>query len=153
MSESRPHVMSEARDFALQFIYQSEIAQLNFYTAAHFERFASNFSLSGHVKDETQRLVMGVLGDLAAIDTRLRSVSLNWGIERMGATDRSAMRVACFELMTAAAPRAVIINEAIELARKYGTAESAKYVNGVLDALAKKIAAEHAAAAANSPSS
>ena len=73
------------------------------------------------------------------IDETITSTSKNWGLERMSAIDRCILRLAVCEMMFLEdAPVAVIIDEAIELAKKYSTENSGKFVNGVLDTIAKQ---------------
>jgi N utilization substance protein B len=76
-----------------------------------------------------------VLARAEDIDRRLAEASDNWKVSRMGAVDRNVLRIGACELLTAdpAAPPAVVIDEAIELARRFGTADSPAFVNGVLD--------------------
>ena len=128
--------MSLAREFAMQFLYQCETERVFYFSDAHFDRFAANFEIPGPCSTQTRRLVQGTLEQLDKIDEQLRSVSQNWNLERMAATDRSVLRVACYELLTEDTPPKVVLNEAIELAKKFGTAQSGSFVNGILDRIA-----------------
>jgi N utilization substance protein B len=84
--------------------------------------------------DETVR---GVVRDLEPVDDRIRSASKNWKLKRMTRVDRNVLRVGAWELMSRSdVPRAVILDEAVELAKRYGTEESGAFVNGVLDRIA-----------------
>jgi transcription antitermination protein NusB len=74
----------------------------------------------------------------AAIDKLLEAVTENWRLERLGAIERSVLRLAAAELQQGETPPRVVIQEAVRLAERYGTAHSAKFVNGVLDALARR---------------
>lgn len=76
---------------------------------------------------------------LADIDAQLAHVTTNWRLERLGVIDRSVLRLAAAELRRGETPTRVVIREAIRLAERYGTLESARFVNGVLDALARKM--------------
>lgn len=69
------------------------------------------------------------------IDARLAQVSRGWSVERMANTDRSVLRMAAYELLHMETPARVVINEAVELAKKYGTEDSGRFVNGVLGGL------------------
>jgi N utilization substance protein B len=73
------------------------------------------------------------------IDRDLAAVTTNWRLERLGAVERSVLRLAAAELRRGEAPSRVIIQEAVRLAERYGSAASARFVNGVLDALARKM--------------
>ena len=68
----------------------------------------------------------------------LQSRASNWSLERMAATDRNILRLAAFEILYTETPGRVVINEAVELAKRYGTGQSAQFVNGVLDGLLTK---------------
>jgi len=73
------------------------------------------------------------------LDKQLADVTTNWRIERLGVIDRSVLRLAAAELRNGETPPRVVIRESIRLAERYGTLESARFVNGVLDALARKL--------------
>jgi N utilization substance protein B len=86
-----------------------------------------------------EHLVRGTWSDLAAIDERVQRASRNWRLERMARVDRNLLRLGCFELSRGGeVPARVVINEAIELAKRFGTAESPAFVNGVLDRIASE---------------
>ena len=72
------------------------------------------------------------------IDADLSEVTTNWRLGRLGAVERSVLRIGAAELAAGETPPRVVIQEAVRLAERYGTARSAKFVNGVLDALARK---------------
>ena len=82
-------------------------------------------------------LVRGIARDLEATDTRIRTASRNWRLERMTRVDRNVLRLGAWELEHRLdIPRAVILDEAVEIAKRYGTEESSSFVNGVLDRIA-----------------
>ncbi len=74
-----------------------------------------------------------------ALDARLAEVTTNWRLERLGVIERSVLRLAAAELQAGQTPPRVVLREAIRLAERYGNPESARFVNGVLDALARKM--------------
>jgi N utilization substance protein B len=79
-------------------------------------------------------LVEGVVGRLEEVDELIRKASLNWRIDRMATVDRNILRLATFELMDVPeTPLKVVLNEAIELSKRYGSEDSSAFVNGVLD--------------------
>jgi N utilization substance protein B len=86
-----------------------------------------------------ESLVRGALRDKADIDERISKYSERWRIERMPAVDRNILRMAIFELREAQTPAPVVIDEAIELARRFSGEESAPFVNGVLDSVRKEL--------------
>jgi len=88
-------------------------------------------------RDYADALVRGVRRDAEKLDERIRAASQNWRIERMARIDRNALRLGAYELLTRSdVPRAVILDEAVELAKRFGGEESSKFVNGVLDRIA-----------------
>jgi N utilization substance protein B len=88
-------------------------------------------------REYADQLVRGVRADAEKLDERIRSASQNWRLERMARIDRNALRLGAYELLTRSdVPRAVILDEAVELAKRFGSEESSKFVNGVLDRIA-----------------
>ena len=88
----------------------------------------------------TTRLVTGALDNQAALDGLIESCSTNWRVSRMPLVDRNILRLAAFELKTFDdIPPNVTINEAIELSKRYGTADSRSFVNGIVDRLARQL--------------
>ena len=84
-------------------------------------------------------LAQGVAGAIEAIDHKISDYATNWQIKRMAIIDRNVMRIGLYELQhTTDIPPKVAINEAVELAKKYGDLESSKFVNGILDKIHKK---------------
>ncbi len=84
-------------------------------------------------------LVYGVLSKKADIDKKLDAASENWRVERMPAVDRNILRLAVFEMMQGKLPPPVVIDEALELARRFSGQESVPFVNGVLDGVRKQL--------------
>jgi N utilization substance protein B len=85
------------------------------------------------------RIVRTIIAEGKAIDDALRDVTTNWRLERLGAVERAVLRIAAAELLSGDPPPRVAIQEAVRLAERYGSAQSARFVNGVLDALARKM--------------
>ena len=79
------------------------------------------------------QLISGVQENKPKLDQRIEQVSKNWSLARMSVTDRNILRLALYELIYIQTPKPVVINEAIELAKKFGSAESFAFVNGILD--------------------
>ena len=84
------------------------------------------------------KIVNVVVADGAKIDKELEAVTTNWRLERLGAIERSVLRLGAAELMKGETPPRVAIQEAVRLAERFGTSASAKFVNGVLDAFARQ---------------
>jgi N utilization substance protein B len=107
------------------------------------ERVATEIWDDLHVKPPERalaaELVHTVAAEHAAIDTLLRDVTTNWRLERLGAIERSVLRLGAAELLRGEAPPRVVIQEAVRLAERYGSEQSARFVNGVLDAVARRM--------------
>lgn len=82
-----------------------------------------------------EELARGAAGHAAEIDKKIEAKSEHWRLERMPAVDRNILRIAVFELDRQAVPAAVVIDEAIELARQFSSDESLAFINGILDAI------------------
>ena len=84
-----------------------------------------------------ERIVRGVAEERDAVDEAIRRASTNWRLERMARVDRNVLRLGAWELLRArAVPRAVVLDESVELAKRFGSEESGAFVNGVLDRIA-----------------
>jgi N utilization substance protein B len=91
-------------------------------------------------REYADEIVLGVAEDLAAVDEAIRSASTNWRLERMARVDRNVLRLGAWELMRRPdVPRAVILDEAVELAKRFGSEDSGAFVNGVLDRIAENL--------------
>ena len=126
-----------AREFALRILYQSEILRREIkLTAEH--SWSELQETDPIVKDFAQRLVEGVAEHLEEINQKISQYATNWQLKRMAVIDRNVLRIGVFELLYADdIPPKVSINEAIELAKKYGDLESSKFTNGILDKIHK----------------
>jgi N utilization substance protein B len=136
------------REIALQVLYQLDV-QPQLAVDDALARFDASFLAaeaqadddgeSGEAVDDdahrfAARLVRGVGEHLAAIDARIGRASRNWRLERMARVDRNLLRLAVFELaLCDDVPAKVAINEAIEIAKRFGAAETPAFVNGILD--------------------
>ncbi len=106
-------------------------------------RFWDNLGTSEAESEFGNQLVRGCASQLSRIDTVIRSVSEHWRLERMACVDRNIIRLAVFELMTLSdVPRKVTLNEAVELAKRFGDESSPAFVNGVLDRIANDLGKE-----------
>jgi N utilization substance protein B len=131
--------ISQAREHCLQFLYQCEIHKIFYFSTPHFHRFIEENGLASSVTEKLEDLATGVLAQQKTIDDLLRQHSTKWSLERMPAMDRMVLRLATYELLATATPVKVVLNEAIELAKRYGTEHSSSFVNGVLDSIADKL--------------
>lgn len=110
---------------------------------APLERIASEIWDDLSVPPEERRiagpLVRTIVQDGESLDEALAEVTTNWRLDRLAVIDRSVLRMAAAELARGETPPRVVIHEAVRLAERYGTVKSAKFVNGVLDALARRM--------------
>ena len=125
----------QAREAAIQILFMCDFTeQWNFeralFTFNHFE-------FQPTIRTYAEALVHGVVDQIEKIDSQITRSSDHWSINRMARVDRAILRLASFELMYLAdeVPKSVAINEAIEIAKRYGSDESPNFVNGVLDRL------------------
>lgn len=137
-----------AREFALQALYVSDLSEVTV-TAALNDLWSAMMDGEG-IEDArppeseevefAQRLAVGVDERKAEIDGLIEESSTNWRLPRMPVVDRNVLRLATFELLGCQdIPATVSINEAIELAKRYGTADSRAFVNGIVDRLARHL--------------
>jgi N utilization substance protein B len=98
-----------------------------------------------------QDLLRGVTDELPAIDDLITRHAANWRLERMPAVDRNVLRIAVYEMLRTDTPAAIVIDEALELARRFAGEESVHFVNGVLDAVRKDLPAATARPAVSPP--
>jgi len=127
---------SKAREVALCLLYQIEIMKSE--AAQSTQAYLEEFPQKQEVVDFASQLVKGVLGEKVLIDSLVKKHVKNWEIERMAVIDRNIIRIACFELLFLEdIPPKVSINEAIEIAKRYGDIDSPRFVNGVLDKIYK----------------
>ena len=119
-----------AREVALQALYQLDANPAT--EPEHLGRFLVGRLRSCPLVEFAHSLVSGVRQEQAALDATLDGLAQHWRVSRMAATDRAVLRIAVFELLHTDVPGPVAIDEAIELARRYGTEASPKFVAGIL---------------------
>jgi len=88
---------------------------------------------------KASRFVEGVRAHSEEIDAAINAAAIDWRVERMAAVDRNVLRIAVYELGWTDTPRAVVMNEAVEMAKTYSTTKSGSFVNGVLDKVVKNL--------------
>jgi N utilization substance protein B len=126
-----------AREYTLQMLFQSEFAGKDRLT------FPDDFWVGKEdnedLKDFTRDLFSGTTEHLGEIDGVIQGAAENWDLRRMAAVDRNILRFAVFEIIYRPdIPSAVTINEALEIAKKYSSQESAPFINGLLDKIARE---------------
>jgi len=130
----------ESRKLALQVLFAADLGHSDCFETA-LERVAEHFDLHPGAVAFAKELVVGVQASRECIDARIREHARNWRLERMAAVDRNLLRLAVYELADTDTPAEVVIDEAVELARDFGSEPSPAFVNGVLDAVARSLAA------------
>lgn len=122
----------EGREAAVQFLYQRDLNGNA--TAESVNEFWDLRPAAKKVREFGMTLAEGVLSNQAAIDERIRAVASNYDLHRIAAVDRNILRIAIYEMLFCPdVPPVVSINEAIEIAKRFGSEESGRFVNGVLD--------------------
>jgi N utilization substance protein B len=123
---------SRAREIALQVLYEDDLNPgRNLHTADEF--LCARLNHDQELVDFARSLVAGVRKHRAEIDSLLVQRADNWTLERMAVTDRNILRLGAYEMLHGGTPERVAINEAVELAKRYGAKQSPHFVNGVLD--------------------
>jgi len=122
-----------AREIALQVLYQEDLNPCT--DPGVGDQFIQRRLRTREMVEFSQSLVDGVRRHRAGLDRWIEQTAANWSLPRMAATDRNILRLGAYEILFAGTPGRVAINEAVELAKRYGTAQSAQFVNGILDRL------------------
>lgn len=132
-----------ARECALQMLYEYDVGKHA--PEIILETFWEMNEQPDKVREFAFRLFQGTIGHMKEIDRLIQSHTKNWRLSRMAAVDRNVMRLAVFELLSdAKTPDTVVINEALEIAKKFSTSESAQFVNGILDSIKNDLLQERA---------
>ena len=126
------------REAALQMLFQMEAAGAT--ADQTMGLFWRNFEAEPEGRSYAEDAVRGVEANLASVDEQIRKASTHWRIERMARVDRNVLRLGVWELVHRPdVPRAVILDEAVELAKTFGTEDSKSFVNGVLSKVADEV--------------
>ncbi|HXL21848.1 MAG TPA: transcription antitermination factor NusB [Candidatus Dormibacteraeota bacterium] len=128
---------SKGREFAMQMLFQWDISEQN------LGKLESNFWRSAKAAENTKafanRLFEGAAKEAAALDEVIVKHAENWRLERLSAIDRAILRLALYELRSTDTPPKVVLNEAVELAKKFSSEDAGGFVNGILDAFHKSL--------------
>lgn len=126
-----------ARELALQLLFQSEFApQISVY--AFLQLYDNKYA--NETIEYAEQIVNGVAEFRSQIDEKISSISRNWKVDRMALVDRNILRVAIYEMKISQEKLSekIVINEAIEIAKKYGNTDSAGFINGILDQVGRE---------------
>jgi transcription antitermination protein NusB len=128
---------TKAREFAMQMLFQWDMSQQD------PVKLETKFWKSAKAADKTRafanQLFEGAAKDAAALDEIIGKHCENWRFERLAAIDRAILRLAIHEMSSAVTPPKVVLNEAVELAKKFSSEDSGAFVNGVLDSVHKSL--------------
>ena len=136
-------VRRQARELALQALFQIEFSPREDFENS-LNTFQGNFKATQDVWSYASRLLRGIHENSLKIDGLIQAQSSHWRLERMATVDRNLLRIAVYEIHFShgEVPPKVAINEAIEISKKYGNTDSAAFVNGLLDQIAKQVTRE-----------
>ena len=126
----------KARECALQMLFAADVTKTgeNFSTEGYWHELGES-SLDELTRTFADKLTSGTLQKISAIDDRIRTRAEHWRIERMAIVDRNILRLAVYEFLFDETPSTVVINEALEIARRFSTFEATQFINGILDAI------------------
>ena len=127
---------SRAREVAFQVLYQDDLNPKC--SPAVGDDLISRRLDSPQLAEFARELVAGVRRNRAELDRAIEAVAENWSLDRMAATDRNVIRLGAFEILHADTPNRVAIDEAVELAKRFGSAKSGPFINGILDKIMNK---------------
>lgn len=137
---------SKARVLLVKFFYQCYILNVGNYPEKAFSEFLSHFEFEDRLSPEAYKwakeIAEKIFDHFDSLDQLIEGSSDKWSLARINTIDRIILRLCGFELLTKITPAKVALNEAVELAKIFGTADSSRFVNGVMDAIAKKIKAD-----------
>lgn len=132
-------IRRRAREIALQVLYQLDISQGD--PGEVLDLYWENFRPSPKAREFCQKLIEGVRRSQDQIDPFIEENSENWSLKRMATVDRNILRLATFELLYCPEiPFKATLNEAIELAKKFGSEDSSAFINGILDKIHSSLA-------------
>ena len=125
-----------ARELALKFLYQTEFNSNS--SDSELNSFCERANVSEEIQDFTQTLIKNIFFHKKEVDGLLKKISANWVPDRMAMIDKNILRLGICELLfDSTTPPKVVINEAVEIAKKFGTEESPDFINGILDKVYK----------------
>lgn len=122
---------SRAREVAFQVLYQDDLNPRN--NPIEGERLIERRLRADDMIAFAKGLVAGVRRTRPEVDALLEEIAANWSLKRMAATDRNVLRLGAYEILHTDTPPRVAVDEAVELAKRFGSAQSSQFVNGILD--------------------
>lgn len=129
---------TRARECAFQILYQWDMTRVAMDGVV--ESYWSVRSTTELTRSLAERLARGAQADVERLDAEIARAATNWRLDRIAAVDRNILRLGAFELIhDPETPAAVVIDEAVEMARRFGELDSTAFVNGVLDAIKRRV--------------
>lgn len=128
----------QSRELALQVLFQREF-HTEIEVSSSLQYFYNQFEPSPEVLAFAKTLVVGTIENIAIIDEKIKSYAQNWDITRMALVDKNILRIGVFELLfnSEETPYKSVINEALEISKKYSSQEASHFINGILDQIHK----------------
>ncbi len=136
---AKPRLETRARSRALQAVYAWDVRGRVSPLSSVARTVWDDIGIPRDERLFASLIVAAVEKDLSAIDSDLEAITTNWRMDRLGAIERCVLRIAAAELRQMETPARVVLQEAVRLAERFGSEQSAKFVNGVLDALARRL--------------
>lgn len=126
----------KARECALQMLFAADVAKTkqNVLTRDYWTELGEQ-NIDEDTRGFADKLAVGTLLEVETIDRTIRTRAEHWRIERMAIVDRNVLRMAVYEFLFSDTPHTVVINEALEIARRFSTYEATQFINGILDAV------------------
>jgi transcription antitermination protein NusB len=127
----------KARELALQMLFQHDMSGNQ--AAEIIATFEELQKSKPNTREFATKIFQGTIGNLEKIDDMIQNQAENWRLSRMAAVDRNIIRMSVYEFLHETdTPKLVVIDEAIEIAKKYGTQKSSQFINGILDGILKR---------------
>ncbi len=127
----------------MQMLFAADVADAdNSHLTRDFWSELSDFEVDESTRNFSDNLALGTLRNIKTIDDKIRTRAEHWRIERMAIVDRNVLRLAVNEFLFEDTPHTVVINEALEIARRFSTYEATQFINGILDAIKHDIEKE-----------
>jgi N utilization substance protein B len=126
----------KARECALQMLFAADVVgEPKYFSTADYWKELGESAIDEKAREFADNLVEGTLKNLAAVDERIRTRAEHWRIERMAIVDRNILRLSVYEFLFEDTPHTVVINEALEIARRFSSYEATQFINGILDGI------------------
>lgn len=126
----------KARECALQMLFAADVVKdEGYFATSDYWNELGDIAFDEKTRAFADNLVIGTLREIGAIDDTIRTRAEHWRIERMAIVDRNILRLSVYEFLFEDTPHTVVINEALEIARRFSTFEATQFINGILDAI------------------